>query len=162
MKRMIAIVLLLCLCFSGCAVLGERIKEPVTVYYLQKEFDYGDLGSVMAPEIRETYGERRDLSYLMALYLVGPTSEEHRMPIPSGTKITSTVQENGNIVLELSDAAQSMSESELTLACACLSMTCFDFTQSQKVTVQIGERSISMTRSSLLLSDNSAGKEDTK
>ena len=156
MKRIVAITLLLCFCLSGCKGLEARIKEPVTFYYLQKEYSYGSLGRILTPETRETYGEHRDLDYLMALYLMGPTEEEHTMPMPSGTKIISAVRENGTVVLVLSDAASVLSESELTLACACLSMTCFDFTEAKKVTVQVGERSISMTRSSLLLSDNNA------
>lgn len=158
MKRIVAVILLLCIGLSGCKVLEARIKDPVTFYYLQKEYSYGGTGSILAPEIRETYGEHRDLTYLLALYLVGPNDEEHTMPLPSGTKITSTVQENGTIVLTLSDVAQGMSEAELTLACACLSRTCFDFTDAKKVTVQLGERSISMTRSNLLLSDDNVNK----
>ena len=156
MKRFVAITLLLCFCLSGCKGLEARLKEPVTFYYLQKEYSYGGHGSILTSEIRETYGEHRGLDYLMALYLMGPTEEEHTMPVPSGTKIISAVQENGAVVLVLSDAASVLSESELTLACACLSMTCFDFTDAKKVTLQVGERSISMTRSSLLLSDNNA------
>ena len=119
----------------------------------------------MASETRVISGQPRDLSYMMALYLMGPTAEEHIIPLPSGTRIHSSIQENGDIALILSEAALELSESELTLASACLAMTCFDITQTEKVVIQNGSRSISMTRENLLLVDSNAGNptpEETK
>jgi len=86
MKQFLAFVILICFLFSGCQLVGERIKEPVTFYYIQG--DYQDaLSDAIASEIREASGHLDDLSYLMALYLMGPTEENHISPLPRGTRI---------------------------------------------------------------------------
>ena len=154
MKRFCGSLILLLFFFSGCAHLKSSLSEPVSFYYLERDYGYGQTGSVIAVEERESSGHRRHLSYMMALYLMGPTEEEHIIPLPAGTRIGCTLKDNGDIQLELSDAARVLSDSEYTLACTCLSLTCFDLTDSEKVTVINGERSLTMNRGSFTLSDD--------
>lgn len=151
--RIIAALLTLTILCSGCGILQPEDPHAIVFYYLEKEYRYGQSSSVIVPEQRDPTGQRRDLSYLMALYLMGPTDDEHCMPLPSGTRIH-VKEEPGFVQLELSQAAASLSDSEFSLACACLSMTCFALTEAEEITITSAERTITLTRSALMLSDD--------
>lgn len=164
MKRLISLALVLCLMLSGCGTSGERIMEPVTFYYLQSKYSYGSEGAVIASEEREASGHRRDLNYLLALYLMGPSSEALISPVPQGTRILSVEQEGTTIQLSLSDAAGTLTDAEFSLACACLTLTCLDLTEVEAVTVTCGSRSVTMSHENLTLFDSSmaAATEETQ
>ncbi len=151
MKRIFSIILVCSLLLSGCGFFGARIREPVLFFYLCEHYTK-DLCCVIVPEEREASGHAADLPYLLALYQMGPVDEELRRPLPIGTRIKSERQEN-QILLELSDAAHSLSELDFSLACACLSLTCLDITDADTVTIACGSRTKTMTRDSLILSD---------
>lgn len=155
MKRWIPLLLLFSLIFSGCGFFSERIMEPVTFYYLQNSFHYGKDASVIVAEEREASGHRQELSYLLALYLMGPAEEEHRSPLPPGTRILKAEQTGSKVTMELTNPAYSFSDSELSLACACLTLTCLDITDAQEVSITYLERTVTMTRESLTLYDDS-------
>lgn len=155
MKRLIVITLVFCLFLSGCTVFGERIKEPVTFYYLRSEYQYFASDGVIASEEREAAGHRDDLSYLMALYLMGPSTDELKTPLPRGTRISQPKQTPEGIVLQLSDAAAALTDADYSLACACLALTCFDLTDANNVTINCAERSVTMSRDALSLYDDS-------
>ncbi len=160
MKRMLALILVCSLIFSGCGFFGSRIKDPVTFYYLCEQYPQ-DLCCVMVPEEREASGHISDLPYLLALYQMGPVEEELRRPLPAGTRIRSERREN-QLLLELSDAAMTLSELDFSLACACLTMTCLDITGAESVTISCGDRTKTMTRSGLTLSDSPEQTEPTE
>ena len=154
MKRIIPIILVFAMLFSGCGIFEERLKEPVTFYYLRTEYQFGSESSVIVSEEREASGHRDDLSYLMALYLMGPTEEDHVSPVPRGTRIVNTQIDNGEVTLTLSEPMTALEDAEFTLMCACLAMTCLGLTDADQVTIVCKDRSITMTRSNLMLLDN--------
>ena len=149
MKRIIPLILALCFLLCGCGFFGERIREPVTFHYLCTSYQE-ELCCVIASEERESSGHTGDLPYLLALYQMGPANEGYRSPLPFGTQIRAEIQDN-KIILELSDAAEVLSDLEYSLACACLTLTCLDIMDAESVTVFCGDRSNTMTRSSLTL-----------
>ncbi len=151
MKRFICLILALCILLCGCGFFGERVREPVTFYFLCSNYQE-DLCCVIVPEEREGAGHTSDLAYMMALYQMGPSAEDVVSPLPTGTSIVSHM-ESGQIFLELSDAAYSLSDLEYSLACACLTLTCLDITEAEYVTVTCGSRSKTMTRDSLVMYD---------
>lgn len=153
MKRLSCVILILCFLLSGCGMFGERLREPVTFYYLQSEFQHGSQEPVFVSEQREASGHRHDLNYLLALYLMGPSSEDLISPLPKGTRIYMVVSDQNALSLELSDTSKTLSDIQYTLACTCLSLTCFELTQTEAVTITSGERSITMTRDDLVLVD---------
>lgn len=153
MKRSVSFLLLLSLILSGCG-LGERIKEPVTFYYIRSTYQE-DMVSVIQSEEREASGHRSDLSYLLKLYLMGPSEDELRSPLPRGAKISAIEDSGSEIHIQLTDLTKALSDAEYALACACLSLTCFDLTDAGKVTVTSGEWSITLGRDSLTLTDGS-------
>lgn len=164
MKRCGMLILAISLFFSGCGFFTEHIKEPVTFYYLKSEIQYFSNEPVIASEEREASGHRHDLSYLMALYLMGPTEEELVSPIPRGTRIFKALQTEEGISLHISDTAATMDDISFSLACTCLSLTCLELTDAPAVTITSGERVITMSRETLTLYDGStdAAGEDTQ
>jgi len=154
MKQRIAIVLFLSVIISGCGFFGERIMEPVTFYYLQTDYTFGREPRVIVPEEREASGHKADLSYLLTLYLMGPAEEEHRTPLPSGTQILNVKYRGNTVSMELSNSVYVLSDAELTLACACLTLTCLDITDAQQVSITYQDRTVTMSGDSLTLIDD--------
>lgn len=149
--RILCLLLIFCILLTGCGFFGERIWEPVTFYYLCGSYSE-DLCCVIVSEERETSGHTGDLPYLLALYLMGPTEDEHISPLPAGACIHSTV-ENGHIFLELSNIPASMTDIDFSLACACLTLTCLDIIDADDVTIRNGDQEKTMNRDSLTLYD---------
>lgn len=159
MKRFFVFIILAAMLLGGCGSQGQQMKEPVTFYYLRDQYRYGNSQSIMDGEEREVSGHHGDLRYLMALYLLGPSSEELRCPLPLGTRILSAEQEDGRITLTLSEVPASMTDTTFSLACACLSRTCLSLTEADSVTVISGSRSITMDANNLVLTDNLQNSE---
>jgi len=150
MKKMIALILAACLLLSGCSMLGDRIKDPVTFYYIRGDYQTS-MGQVIASEYREASGHRGDLSYLLALYSMGPAEDDFTSPLPKGTKIMVTEHTEAGIVLNLSENLDNISDAEFTLAGACLGLTCLELTDAQQITILCGDRSMNVTANNLLM-----------
>lgn len=153
MKRYLPVLLMVCLLISGCDSTTVRIKEPVTFYYVQADYTT-DLSSPLGTEQREAAGHREDLSYLLALYLMGPSQENLVSPLPASTQIISVQETEPGIRITLSDTTRQLTEGEFSLACACLTLTCLDLTDAEVITITSGKRSVSMSRNNLVLFDS--------
>lgn len=162
MKRFFCLLLCLCLFLPGCS--GELMKNPVTFYYPRREYQYGAEDGVISSEQREASGHADDLHYLLSLYLIGPSSDELVSPLPWGTRLLGVNRQGGTITLELTDTSFTMTDTEFTLACACLTMTTLSITGGDEVTITSGSRSVTMSRDSLTLIDDSTASttEETK
>ena len=164
MKRILCIILVLLLILSSCAVSRNGQKDTVTFYYVRTYsgsgtydayFDEGVIGS----ESREASGHWQDLSYLLAMYLQGPLDPELESPFPIGCKVTQIQHENGQLTLALSRMITVKNDMDLTIACACLAMTCLELEDVD--TVQIESHGLdgkilftrTFTRDNLLLED---------
>lgn len=154
MKRMLCMLLILSFLLCGCSFFGEHISEPVTFYYPCSRYQE-DLCCVIRTEEREATGHTGDLSYLLALYLMGPASDELTSPLHSGIKLLSVNQLENQISLELSDTDKILSDIEFSLAGACLTMTCLDIAAADSVTITSGSRTVTMDRGSISLFDGS-------
>lgn len=162
MKRFFCLFLCLCLVLPGCS--SELMKDPVTFYYPRREYQYGAEDGVISSEQREASGHADDLRYLLSLYLIGPSSEELVSPLPRGTRLLGVSREDGTITLELTDTSLTATDTEFTLACACLTMTTLSIVSGDEVTITSGARSVTMSRGSLTLIDDSTASttEETK
>lgn len=149
MKRLICILLPLLL-FSGCGVIGDRVKDPVTFYYIRENYQK-DMEDVIASEIREAAGHRDDLPYLLALYSMGPSEKGLYSPFPDNTRIIPTEHTESGIVVSLSDIPESMTDAEFTLASVCLAMTCMELTDADQITVISAARSVTINNDNLLM-----------
>lgn len=163
MKRLICLLLTFCLCMTGCSVAGEWIKEPVTFYYVRESYRK-DMEPVIASEVREASGHRDDLAYLLALYSMGPSTEDLQSPLPRNTKIVLTVWTDDSIVLSLSENLHAINDADFTLASACIALTCMELVDVQQVTVVCGDKNITIQEDNLLLYNNPVEKpqEETK
>ena len=163
MKRMICLILVSCLFLSGCGAFGEWIKEPVTFYYIREDYQK-NMEQVIVSEVREASGHRDDLSYLLALYSMGPAEEELTSPLPGNTRIMPIERTADTIVLSLSENVERISDVDFTLASACLALTCMDLTNATQITVACGERKITVREDNLLQISNSilTQQEETK
>lgn len=163
MKRLFCLILAACLLLSGCSLSSGGVREPVRFYYLRSEYQYDTPDGVIASEIREAAGHTHDLPYLLALYLIGPSEDELVSPIPRGTRIYSAVTEGDTVTLTLSDTGKTMTDGEFSLACACLALTSMEITGAGAVTIQSGERNVTMTSDNLTLYDGGpAATEETQ
>ena len=152
MKRILCLCLLL-LTLSGCADVNSSTKEPVTFYYI-REHSLTDMSQAIGTETREASGHREDLAYLLRLYFLGPTQEGLLSPLPQGVLIETVEQEGRGLRLTLSDADSLLTDSEFSLACACLTLTCLDLVPAERVTIRSGSRSVTMSRENLALFDS--------
>lgn len=161
MKRILCAALALILAFSLLSGCGERVKEPVTFYYLRSGYQE-NMDTMIASETREASGHRDNLRYLLAFYLMGPADKELSSPLPRGTVLYALEQETDSVTITLSDTSASLSDSEFSLACACLSMTCMELVPAEEVTVASGSRSLTLRRDNLILTDTVKPEEDKK
>lgn len=163
MKHWICLILAFCLLLSGCSMAGERIKEPVTFYYLQEDYRK-DMEQVVVSEVREASGHRDDISYLLALYSMGPSKEGLQSPLPRNTQIIPIERTADSIVLSLSGNVLTMTDADFTLASACLALTCMNLTNVRQITVEAGDKRVTIREDNLLLQNSFVQKpqEETK
>lgn len=152
MKRILCLALALILLLPPLFGCGERIKEPVTFYYVQDSYEE-NMDSLIVGEEREVAGYQDNLKYLLSFYLMGPVGKSLHSPLPRGTNLFSVTKEYSSLSIEISNTSALLSESEFSLACACLSMTCMDLVGVEEVTVISGSRNLTMRQENLILND---------
>lgn len=162
MKQLCCLILAfsLCLALLGC---GSDNSSNVLFYYCRSadEFQYFKEDGVIAPEKRDLTGHHNDLRYLVSLYLAGPLNEELITPFPKNTRLISVQVEENTVQIELSEQGSSLTDSAFSLACACLTLTCLDYTACTEVTIISGERTITMNSESIVLFDAPLPQEST-
>ena len=152
MKRFFAIFLILLFFLSGCH--SSESSETAFFYCRDPKSDpYFEDGSVISEEYRDLAGHRNDLQYMVGLYLAGPVEEGLVAPFPKSVRLLSVKKEKDCIRIELSEHSQMLTDSEYALACACLTLTCLNYTDCQAVCVSSGTRSLTMTADQILLLD---------
>ena len=151
--RIAAAFLLILSVLAGCS-LQKHSGNNVAFHYSRAEFAYGAEDAVMVSEQRDIAGHEGDLKYILSLYLMGPLDEELTAIFPITTRLVGIKQEDTSLSVHLTPIAKSLSEGEFSLACSCLAMTCIELTDCTCVTVVCGERSVTLSASDLLLSDN--------
>jgi len=163
MRRFLCSILALCFLLCGCAIQAERMKQPVTFYYVRSGYAE-NMSEVIGSEERDASGHRGELSYLLALYLMGPSQEGLHSPFPHSTRILSMEQADSRLTLTLSDTSGVMTDADFSLACACVALTCLDLTGAESITIISAERTVTIGRDNLALFDGStpAATEETQ
>lgn len=162
MKRLIPLLLSLVLLLSlaGCADTEENTH---TFYYLRtrETLNHGAEDALIAPVEREISVEDPQLSYLLQLYLDGPSRENYYSPIPKGTYLLSTLWEGDTLIIVLSREFATLDNVHLTLAGACLTATCHSLTGAESIRVLSNEQTYDFALSDFTVLDDSAqaGKE---
>lgn len=148
MKRCLCIAMLLLFLLCGC-----NKEDKVIFYYCPVDYLSTQNGSVLSPETRSITGYRDNLHFLISLYLTGPLDQDLKSPFPKGTKLQSLIQNDNQLTIQLYNLPQNLSDVEFSLACACLTMTCMEFSNVESVTILCGNRSVTMDETTLTLSD---------
>ena len=160
MKRFTAaaVLVLLLLSMAGCSLFSGKAGSPVLFYYQRSEYQYGQPDGVICPEERDGTGHITDMKYLLSLYLAGPLSEELSSPFPAGLRVIDVKRQTRlNLVrVTLSGELDTLSESQRTLALACLTLTCLEMSGEESVVIAWDDELVTMDRSCLTLFDNSA------
>lgn len=161
MKRIISLLMLfsIMVCLLGCS---SAEPKGVRFYYSRTsdQFEYFEEDGVIRSEQRDLTGHWDDLRYMVGLYLAGPLEEGLSMPFPKTTRLISVEKDNGTITISISGHSNILTDSEFALGCACLTMTCMEFTDCSAVTVISGERSITMDTNHILLFDTLPQQEN--
>lgn len=145
---------MLLLALAGCSLIKGNPEDRASFYFSRAEFTYGTAESVIVAEQRDIAGHAGELHYLLSLYLMGPLDEELISPFPGSTKLVSAVLIDSTLTVEITPIEKDMTDTEFTLACACLSMTCLELTDAAEVTIISGERTVTMGADDLLLFDD--------
>lgn len=157
MKKVIVWALLLGLLFSGCASETPALQAPVSFYYCRS-------GSVdgIGWEVREGAGLADDPAALLDLYLAGPADSSLISPFPAGVRLEQVSVSDDTLIVTLSPEFAQLQGIDLTVACACLTLTALECSDCTAVRIGSsgeklnGNNWIRMTRESLMLTDNSS------
>ena len=154
MKRCLALLLLICslLTFGGCKHTNGYLHN---FYYCRNSQDYQFISenSIISKETREVNVHSGNIHYILSLYLAGPIEEGLRIPLPKSVRLHSLQWDGDHLILTLSDLSDAITDAEFSLACACLTLTCQDYTGCSSVTVISGSRSATMNADNILLTD---------
>ena len=161
MKRLICLLLLcsLCLGLAACGQTQEKFQVPVNFYYPRVDATFGSSDSLIAATTAEGMGYSKDPVGLLNIYLQGPKDGRYRTPFPENTLIVSMELANGIVRLSMSENFDALTGMDLTIACACLTLTALDLTDANSVRISVagttlnGESYIRMDRSCLTLLD---------
>lgn len=154
MKRITPLLLLALLLLSGCGRKGALLIEPVSLFYPKANYDYGTEDGVIDYESIDGAGLLPDYEALLGKYFCDPIDEALVNPFPSGTQLLSAVVRGSEFRIRLSQEASALTQAKYALACTCLSMTCFELTTCQEVTVISGTRRLTIQRDSWVLLDD--------
>lgn len=162
MKKIIAflLVMILCLSFWGCAQKDTvRIEKPVSFYYRRAEISYGSGDGVIAICISEGAGYEEDLLGLLNVYLRNSDDPAFVRTFPADSQLIKLKITDGVAEVQLNNLFARHTGIDLTIACACLSLTVMELTQVETVCISTtsatldGAESITMTADSILLLD---------
>lgn len=161
MKRFLCIILsgILAASLLGCSPNSLTPSDTHKFYYRHAEFQYGIENSVIESEQRDVSGHAGDLFYLITLYLSGPLDETLISPFPSSTRLLSVEKHEKALLITLTDSGVSVLDSEYSLACVCLALTCMEFPDFTQVTIQNQSRSITLSREQLTLFDTTSHQQ---
>ena len=99
---------------------------------------------------------------MIGLYLAGPIGEGLYSPLPKNVTLLSAESNPETVILTFSNLGNSLTDSEFTIACACLTLTCSDLTGCDEVTVIAGARTVTMHSDRIHLSDTILSPEITE
>lgn len=148
----------------GCAGQshGDPLKSPMKFYYKTSDASYGDGQGATDYELRETYGHESDYVWVLTEYLKGPISQKLTAPFQRSVSIVSAERSGSQLQLQMTQELANLSGADLTVACACITLTCLEFPGVEAVSIRAvgskldGKTEILLNRNSLLLEDSSA------
>lgn len=157
------LTLLILLSITGCR--GQ--DEQFLYFYPRAEYTFGAPDAVIVSESREAPGHEDDLEYLLTMYLEGPLDASLVSPFPQGTSLEGFTYSDSTLYVTLNGVYARLDGMEHTIASACIAYTCFDLTAADTVVIKCsseiyGNKSVTLRRDSLLLTDDSTAPPETE
>lgn len=132
-KSIIPLILAICLVLAGCTT--ETGRTTLNFYYCTEEFDFGPEDRAIESETRKEILDHLAYRDIIERYLDGPISSKLYNPFPNGTTLISITIEQQTTSIVLNNAFAQLTGINLTIACACLSLTVGEFTGCPKVQI---------------------------
>lgn len=161
MGRIIALLLVLAMLLCGCTTPADPNSTKL-FYYLQLDPSYNAGSTYIIAEPRHGVDMDAGLETVLNLYLKGPTDRlSYSSPFKIGVQVTSITKTDSILDITLTRGFATHTGLDLTLACACLTMTCLELTDAQTVRIRAkdttldGAEFIEMNADSILLLDTS-------
>ena len=162
MKRILVFILLIAMtvCVYGCGNRGSEMIKPVNVYYCMETVDYSSaLGAFASMQIDMGDWDGRMLAFIN-FYISAPVTDGLISPFPTGAGITSIEYLDNTLRVQLNPLFSRLSAGELTVACACISLTLFELTNTNSVRFNLhgatDDAVAIMTRDNLIFKDEIA------
>ena len=164
MKKFLIVVLAVAMLLPifGCSEEEPEIVSPVTYFYRRSEISFESETGIVASEARESAGHENDLTYLLNQYFDGPNDKALQRTFPLGTQLISISVSAQHTIITVSGHLSSLKGIDLTIACACITMTVMELTGTSKVEIKADRallndaESIIMDLDTLLMLDDSA------
>lgn len=161
MKKWICLFLILSLLLPlfGCAQPTDGFENPISFYYRRKDVSFSTTDGVISADIREA--GNMDYISLLALYFRGPENSQLQRTFPEGTALKSIQIDGNHVFITLSDVFSTLTELDLSIACACLTRTVCEMTGTTQLTVRTenglldGNKTIQMSLKNVVLLDDS-------
>ena len=161
MKRLICMILCLCLVFPLLACEPQYDDNSRIFYYRRSTTAFSGTNGVLAPERRDLRQITGDLGAILDLYCQGPYSEGLENPLPPGTQVKTYSLKDGQLSLHFNDKLMGLSGIDLTLAAGCVARTFLEITGAEVLiitadgTLLNGQTSMRLTLQDLALMDGS-------
>lgn len=150
-KSVISLILTLCLVLTGCATTPNR--TVLNFYYCADQLDFGPEDTVVRSETRKETLDHLAYSDIIESYLEGPVSSNLRTPFPEETALISITIEQQTANVVLNNAFAQLTGIDLTIACACLSLTVGEITGCAKVQIS-AQNALVDNRESIIIDIN--------
>ena len=158
MKKWLCAFLLFSLLLPGCAR-KKTVQNPVRFYYRTEDVAYFDSTGVIDSEERDAGARRNDYAYLLNEYLRGPENQKLAPTFPDGSAVQDLKLEGDTATVVLNEEFAQLTGIDLSLACACLTLTVCEMTGAERVEISAGSALldgspvITVERSQLVLED---------
>ena len=160
MRKYLALGLVICMMWlCGCAPTTADLNEPIRLYYLSNNNLQTDQ-SFYAVQSIEGIDFQGDAKQMLAAYFNPENAGNCVFPFPDNLQVITVSPTESGTELTLSSDFATLEGIDLTLACACITMTLCEYLQINSVTISAqgtqlaGKASITIHKDSLLLWDN--------
>lgn len=164
MKRIISLLLCLCLTLPLFGCQTQQPDCPGTFYYRRTEAAYEGTEGIIAPEIRELSGIQNDLNALLKLYCGGPVTDGLENPLPMDASVTRWELADGELHLCFTESLAQLSGVDLTVAAGCLARTFLPLSGAETLVLTAensllhGETALRICESELRLRDSTSDR----
>ena len=160
MNRIITCILIISISLALCAcsnINTEKVIQPANFYYPYAEIDLTTKRYAIAPEKRDISGIQSELE-LLTVYLSGPENTDLSPTFPADFSVVGYRTSGSRVYLDLNSERSMLGGMDLTIACACITLTTLDYCGLKVVELNIKNPDESITtvvmhRDDLILKD---------